>query len=99
MSKTKRSNSDLDGNFLSRHPLLLIEWHDATRLNDGWMDWTAIPEPYKHRCLTVGFLASENELGKILVPTIGDVGHPENAHTYGGMMIPHAMIVSERRLK
>lgn len=85
--------------FLFDHPLLLIEWLDASRLNDGWMDWAAIPAPYKHRCVTVGFLAKENDVAKILIPTIGDVDHPDNRHTYGGMMIPRAMIVSETRLK
>jgi hypothetical protein len=80
-------------------PLVLIEWVDASRLSDGWMDWGDIPAPYLHRCLTVGFLVSENKDGKILVPTVGDIGHKDNRHTYGGMMIPRSAIVSEKRLK
>jgi hypothetical protein len=84
---------------LSAFPLLLIEWVDASRLSDGWMNWGAIPEPYQHRCITVGFLVGENKHAKILVPTIGDAEHVENRHTYGGMMIPRSSIVSERRLK
>jgi len=94
-----------EGNVSSRlasvsaaHPLLLIEWVDASRLSNGWMDWGEIPDPYPHRCVTVGFLVSENEHAKILVPTIGDVEHKENRHTYGGMMIPRAAIVSERQI-
>jgi hypothetical protein len=81
------------------YDLMIVEWVDASRLNDGWMDLAAIPEPYPHRCVTVGFLVSENERGKILVPTVGDVGHKDNSHAYGGMMIPRSAIVSERRLR
>jgi len=87
------------GQGLSKHPLVLIEWVDASRLSDGWMDWAAIPDPYPHRCLTVGFLVAENKYAKILVPTIGDHEHTENSHTYGGMMIPRTSIICERRLK
>jgi len=63
------------------------------------MDWSAIPNPYQHLCLTVGFLVAENKDAKILVPTIGDHEHKENSHTYGGMMIPRSAIIRERRLR
>ena len=76
--------------------LALIEWVDASRLSDGWMDLSAIPEPYRHSCMTVGFIVAENETAKILVPTIGDVEHRDNSHTYGGMMIPVSAIIAER---
>jgi hypothetical protein len=81
------------------HPLVMIEWTDASRLAVGWMDYSEIPEPYLHRCLSVGFLISENENGKIIVPTIADFERPDNRHTYGGMLIPKSAILSERRLK
>ncbi len=80
------------------HKLMLIEWFDASRLSDGWMDLDAIPDPYLHTCVTVGFLLSENEKGKILVPTLADLEHPTNTHTYGGMMIPATSIISEKIL-
>jgi hypothetical protein len=80
-------------------PLVLIEWVDASRLNNGWMDWADIPDPYAHMCVTVGFVVSENKHATILVPTIGDCEHPENRHTYGGMMIPKSAIVTQRRLR
>jgi hypothetical protein len=78
--------------------LALIEWVDASRLSDGWMDLNAIPDPYRHACVTVGFVVAENEIAKILVPTIGDVEHRDNSHTYGGMMIPVSAIIAERYL-
>ena len=53
--------------------------------NDGWLDLLAIPDPL-HRCVTVGFVVSENSDGKIMVPTIGDVSHVDNSHTYGGIL-------------
>jgi len=81
------------------HPLVLIEWTDSSRLAVGWMDYSDIPEPYLHRCVSVGFVISENKNGKILVPTIADFEHPDNRHTYGGMLIPKSAILSERRLK
>lgn len=80
-------------------PLVMIEWIDASRLSAGWMDFEEIPDPYPHMCVTVGFLVRENAQGKILVPTIGDVEHEANRHTYGGMLIPTAAILSERRLR
>jgi hypothetical protein len=86
-------------NLGTKHPLWLIEWVDASRLSNGWMDWGDIPDPYPHRCVTVGFLVSENKYAKILVPTVGDVEHENNRHTYGGMMIPRSAIISERRLR
>ena len=77
------------------YPLVLVEWIDASRLSNGWMDLADIPDAYMHRCVTVGFVVSENKDGKILVPTIGDIEHPGNTHTYGGMLIPRKAIVSE----
>ncbi|UGA43049.1 hypothetical protein HU230_0032995 [Bradyrhizobium quebecense] len=81
------------------HPLVLIEWTDASRLAVGWMDYGDIPDPYLHRGISVGFLISENKNGKIIVPTIADFEHPDNRHAYGGMLIPKSAILSERRLK
>jgi hypothetical protein len=81
------------------YKLVLIYWADASRLSDGWMDMADVPDPYPHKCVTVGFLISENKAGKILVPTIGDVQHPDNSHTYGGMMIPTAAIISLKILR
>jgi hypothetical protein len=37
------------------YELVLIEWVDASRLSDGWIDLSAIPDPYPHKCVTVGF--------------------------------------------
>jgi hypothetical protein len=82
-----------------KFPLMLVEWVDASRLSDSWVDLSAVPAAYLHRCLTVGFLISDTKDGKILVPTIGDVEHPSNSHTYGGMLIPRGAIISERRLR
>ena len=90
---TRKAGSD------AGYPLVVIEWVDASRLSNGWMDHADIPEPYLHRCFSVGFLVSENAKAKIVVPTIADVDHPDNRHTYGGMMIPKSAILSERRLK
>jgi hypothetical protein len=28
-------------------------------------------------------------------PTVGGVGHPDNPHTYGGMMIAYSTMISE----
>jgi hypothetical protein len=83
---------------LSEYPLVLIEWVDASRLSDSWMDLNAIPQPYQHKCVTVGFVVQENKFAKILIPTIGDTGNVANSHTYGGMMIPRTAIISEKRL-
>ena len=79
--------------------MVLIEWADASRLSDGWMDLADVPDAYVHKCVTVGFIVSENRDGKILVPTVGDVEHRHNSHTYGGMMIPRKAIISERILR
>lgn len=81
------------------HKLVLIEWIDACRLSNGWMDLSDIPEPYSHKCVSVGFLISETDEAKIVVPTIGDISHPANSHTYGGMMIPKSAIISEKELR
>lgn len=94
MKKTARNAGPAMG-----YPLVIIEWVDASRLSNSWMDSADIPEPYLHRCVSVGFLVSENGKGKIVVPTIADVEHPDNRHTYGGMMIPKSAILSERRLR
>ena len=51
-------------------PLVYIEWVDASRLSDSWMDMADIPDPYRHKCVSVGFLIAENKDAKIVVPTI-----------------------------
>jgi hypothetical protein len=81
------------------YDLVLVEWVDACRLNTGWMDMADVPDPYPHRCVTVGFQVGKNKRGIILVPTIGDTEHPDNSHTYGGMMIPRTAILSSKVLK
>lgn len=78
--------------------LVLVEWKDASRLSSGWMDWSDIPDPYIHKCVSVGFVVSDNDNGIILVPTIGDVSHKDNWHTYGGMLIPKTSILSKKIL-
>lgn len=78
--------------------LVLVEWVDASRLASGWMDLADIPDPYAHKCVTVGFQVGKNKSGIILVPTIGDTEHPDNSHTYGGMMIPRSAILSRKVL-
>jgi hypothetical protein len=101
MAKPSASHSDSTAPTCAALPydLVMIEWVDASRLSDGWIDLAAVPEPYPHRCITVGFRISKNERGTILVPTIGDVEHTANSHTYGGMMIPASAIISEKRLR
>ncbi|MFI4987245.1 MAG: hypothetical protein ACHQF3_07375 [Alphaproteobacteria bacterium] len=81
------------------YPLILIEWVDSSRVGQGWVDLNAIGDPDPHKCVSVGFLLKENAVGKILVPTIADVGHPDNRHSHGGIMIPSCSIISERRLE
>lgn len=81
------------------YKLVMIEWSDASRLSDSWMDLASIPDAYLHKCVSVGFVISENEDGKIVVPTIADMEHPENGHTYGGMLIPSRAIISETILR
>ena len=82
-----------------QYDLVIIEWIDASRLSESWIDMSDIPEVYPHKCVTVGFVVSSNKRGKILVPTIADIEHSENSHAYGGMMIPAKSIISERRLR
>lgn len=81
------------------YKLVMVEWVDASRLSDGWMDLSAIPVPYWHRCVSVGFLVADNARGVIVVPTIGDVEHADNRHTYGGMLIPRGAIRSMKVLE
>ena len=63
---------------LSEYPLVLVEWIDASRVYDGWIDFKDVPEPTPHKCVSVGFLVSATAEGKILVPTMADIEHPEN---------------------
>jgi hypothetical protein len=80
--------------------LMLIEWVDSSRLTgDEWMDWNDIHPADPHKCVSVGFIVSENKKGVILVPTIADVEHEDNRHVYGGIMIPQGAIVLKRKLK
>lgn len=80
------------------YALVIIEWVDSSRVGEGWIDLAAIAPPDPSRCVSVGFLVSQNTKGKILVPTIADVAREQNRHTHGGIMIPTCSILSERRL-
>lgn len=93
MSRSKKRSRPL-----AEYPLVLVEWIDSSRIFDGWIDLKDIAAPIPHKCVSVGFLVSENKSGKILVPTMADIEHPDNRHTYGGMLIPSATIISVRRL-
>ena len=84
---------------LSEYPLVLIEWIDASRVSDGWVDIAEVTEPDPHKCVSVGFLVRENKRGKMIVPTVADVEHPDNRHVYGTMMIPSSAILSVRQLR
>ena len=80
------------------YDLVMIEWLDSSRIGGGWVDLADIAEPDPSRCVSVGFLVSQNEKGKILVPTVADIAREHNRHTHGGIMIPTCSILSERRL-
>lgn len=80
------------------YPLVMIEWVDSSRIGEGWIDLADIAPPDPSKCVSVGFLVSENEKGKILIPTVADVEREQNRHTHGGIMIPSCSILSERRL-
>jgi hypothetical protein len=83
-----------------KFPLVAIEWIDASRLSGGgWIDLKDVPNPYTLRCVSVGYLVADNEHGKTLVPTIGNIEDTYESHTFGGMMIPASAILAERRLK
>lgn len=79
-----------------QYKLVMIEWVDASRLSDSWIDMNSVPDAYVHKCKTVGFLVSESDAALIVVPTIADIEHPDNSHTYGGMLIPRCSVLSER---
>jgi hypothetical protein len=49
---------------INEFPLMLVEWVDSSRLANGWMDTPAIPEPYLHKCIAVGFFDSRKRAGK-----------------------------------
>jgi len=66
------------------YDLVMVEWVDANRLSDGWLDLAAVPGPNAYRGVTVGFRVSETNG----VPTIGGTEHRNNSHTYGGMKVP-----------
>jgi hypothetical protein len=51
---------------------------DASRIYDGWLDLEDVPDATPQKCVSVGFLVSETKEGKILIPTMADVEHPEN---------------------
>ncbi len=87
-----------DMSLLTEYPLMIITWVDSSRLGSGWLDFHEIADPDPHICVSVGFLVKENERGKVLIPTVADIKHPENRHVHGGIMIPACSIISERRL-
>ena len=72
--KQEKNSDDYD--------LVTIKWIDASRHSDS--DMSAIPEPSIHKCVSGGLVLSSNMHGKIIVPTIADLEHPENSHTYEG---------------
>lgn len=84
---------------LAEYPLVLIEWIDASRISDGWIDLRDMPGPAPQKCVSVGFLMGDDKRGKIVVPTVADVEHPKNQHVYGGMLIPASAIISIKRLR
>ena len=51
---------------------------DASRIYDGWLDLEDVADATPQKCVSVGFLVSETKEGKILIPTMADVEHPEN---------------------
>ena len=83
---------------LAEYSLVLVEWIDASRIYDGWLDLKDVPMTTPHKCVSVGFVVSRDDRGVILIPTMADIEHPENRHTYGGMLIPSAAILSVRNL-
>lgn len=94
MSRSKKRSRPL-----AEYPLVLVEWIDASRISDGWTDMQEVPAPQPHKCVSAGFLVRENKLGKIIIPTIADMEHPDNRHVYGSILIPTAAILSVKRLR
>ena len=101
MAKPRTAPSRLQPPALAGLPYLsvMIEWVDASRLNNGWLAMSTVPEPYLHRCVTVGFLVAENYRGKIIVLTVTNLEYDDNKQTDGGMMIPASAVTSQRTLR
>lgn len=82
-----------------KNKIVCVEWVDSSRLPEGWFDWKDIEAPNPHVCVSVGFIAAENEKGITVVPTVADIYNENNRHTHGGMMIPRGAIIRKRILK
>ena len=80
------------------YPLVMIEWVDSSRIGAGWIDPLDIAAPDPSRCVSIGFLVSENQKGKFLIPTVANLEGSHGCPTHGGITIPWWSILSERRL-
>lgn len=78
--------------------LVLIEWVDSAQPLPGWRYLEDAPSPEAIRCFSVGWLVSENERAKVLVPNIGDLDSGGSAQGSGFIRIPVASVIRQVEL-
>ena len=78
--------------------LVIIEWVDSRRPDAAWkhlginQEWTAC------KCVSVGFLVSDDEERKVLAPNMADIDHASNLQLSGEIVIPTACVLSVKLL-
>lgn len=78
--------------------LLLVEWEDSARPLSEWRYIDDAPSMEIIRCLSVGWVISENKQLLMLAPNIGNVDS-ESEQACGFMRIPKKSITSIKVLE
>lgn len=79
-------------------PLVLIEWIDSTQPAPQWQWIANIARVAAIKCVTVGFLITDDESVKVIAQNVGDV-HGADRQVSGVITIPTRAVTRVTRLR
>ena len=90
--------SEVRGDFLSGHRLVLVEWEDSAQPISQWMWLSRCDDVAAVHCYSVGWLVNDGDDIKAIAPNVGFNGSCDEAQVCGVIQIPARCIVSIKEL-
>ena len=77
----------------------MIEWVDSAQPQSCWKFLEDVGTPSSIRCVSVGWLVSDDKENKSVAPNMGGVNDPDSMQVSGVITIPVRSIVKITRLR
>ena len=80
-------------NYIPLARLVLIEWEDSRQPVASWQRLSEFSKSDICKCVSVGFLISDDDEQKVLAPNMADIESKDNIQTSGVIHIPSKCVL------